>query len=230
MIYGLDCPHCTHDTVTSFRLRMQLCRNNLCTWCGSAGTPIEMVNLWTDQIERNWYDCPRCHDQWQATWAKERNDLVFRASQLDSALAQMYALGWDNPEPGKVHAVDAKDDTRHTIPHGYAARLMELREQAMPRTALYFRWNPMAERPEDRILTPEKIFQCVFHPDDSQAQRRVATEMPVSKEDCELIIQADPKDRSFRGFDSSIKCHHCGKALPLRALSTTALREVEKGD
>ena len=100
-------------------------------------------------------------------------------------------------------------------------------EVPLPRIALYFRWQPEA----GETLTPEKVFQCLFMPGSTMAERRYAAERRLSPDEfCTIVRRQDPSFARNARFGSTIKCHHCHQPLPLSAFTTMTLRPVEKGE
>ena len=117
---------------------------------------------------------------------------------------------------------------RHaTLPEGFDARLLVMQETPLPRIALYFRWQPMA----GDMLTPEKVFQCVFLPDASMAERTRAPERRLTEEEF-LYVRRMRVDGEIPTVtrESLIACQHCHRPLPLRAFNTLTLRECFKGE
>lgn len=230
-LYGVDCSYtdCRHDSVTSYRLRLMVRRNKLCMICAREGQPQpERVNA-KGMVQADWYRCPVCcvgnrPVEWRIGWENEMPDRIFRPNQLESALSQMVTLGAkDDVQPDTGRVV-----TDHpTLPPGYEARLMILRKEPMPKTAIYFRWNP--ERGE--MLTPDKVFQFNFTPD-MPAEERCTKAMArnLTEEECRVIVQACGTDGRMRESFSVIRCQHCHRPLPLSAFSRQGLREVLRGD
>lgn len=226
MVYALDCssPLCKHDHRNGFRLHAKIKRNKDCKTCGRGGTIMKAYNPITHQDEET-YVCTRCHEEWVTDWETERHDLVFRENELESCKSQAYAMGWENPVEGQACVIEQKGDRRRAIPFGYDERFIGIVIEALPRSAIYFRWQPL----KGEILQPENIFQCVFKPDDTAHDRAVAHEFQLTESQLNTL---------FRRYDArlpgslvtTIQCQHCGKALDVKAFNTLHLREVEKGD
>ena len=130
----------------------------------------------------------------------------------------------------------------HHPSKAWIARTMVLRHTNRRRVALYFRWNP-AESPE--LATDGLAFQCDFVPGESIAERRGRAERHLTYDELMLIKQANhgtlpafdrpPEDLNFVApkpdATSLIKCQHCKRELPLRAINFLTVRNgVEKGD
>ena len=204
-LFGLDCPQpgCVHTTAIGYRLWLRV-------------RPIERP---PDTTNEDWA-------KMREHFVMERTPTTYRSHQLDSAYAQMNLLGVDKPALGG-YVVE-----RHSsLPPGYDARMLLLQKMALPRTALYFRWQPLT----DELLTPEKVFQCIFLPGSTASERRVAPERRMSEDEFNWLVRHQDRPASAPGGvtmtrTTIIKCQHCHKPLPLRALNMTALREVEKGE
>lgn len=203
-LFGLDCPSpaCVHATAIGYRLWFRV-------------RPSERPAETTDE------EWARMREH----FVMERPPTTYRAHQLDAALAQMDLLGVDRPAVGG-HVVER----HHSLPPGFDARMLLLQKMAMPRTALYFRWRPE----NGDLLTPEKVFQCIFLPGSTAAERRMAPERRMSEDEFNWLTRHQdwlPGAPSISMTRTTIiRCQHCHKPLPLRALNTTALREVEKGE
>ena len=169
-------------------------------------------------------------EQWERrrTWERERSPVTFRTTEFKSALDQLAALGVPEPQTGEF----VLDHTQTpALPPGYDKRRVRLSSILLPRTALYFRWEPST----GQVLTPDLIFQCNFKPDATPHERATAYEIPISPEAYTTVIRRNETWSELPGVrqlatSTLLKCQHCHRALPLKALSTTSLRRVEKGD
>lgn len=218
-LFGLDCSSCKHDNTKGYRLRFGRHRNTVCRECHREGTRLPDTESLTGVPLVNRRACTPCGTEWRADWQPERNDFVFKANQLDNALAQMNMLGVENPGLG-YHIV-----LKHpSIPVGFDARRLLLTEEPLPKISVYFRWEPMA----GELLTPNNMFQKIFPPDASAAERRTAPERILSEEECRSLI--DRRGGTVHTEFSLLKCQHCMQPIPLRTLTTLTLREVDCGD
>lgn len=218
-LYGLDCQTCKHDTVKGYRLRFGRHRNTICRYCFREGERVPDGMSLTGAPLTDRYRCLPCRAEWAAMWQPERNDFVFKASQLDNALAQMNMLGVENPGLG-YHLV-----LKHpTIQVGFDQRRLLLTEEPLPRIAVYFRWEPLV----GEVLTPANMFQMIFTAGSSAAERRCAPQRMLSDEECRSLL--DRRGGVVSTEFSLLKCQHCMAPIPLRALSTITLREVCVGD
>ena len=225
-LFGLDCPNpeCRHKTALSYRLRMLVRRGVTCLICWHAGAKHPPVfNGGTNEYEHDWVRCERCSRNWQTKWENERNDLVFKPAFKESAFAQMALLGVEEPNIGQ-HLVEK----HRTLPPGHDGRLVILTEEALPKTAVYFRWRPDL----GEMLSPDKIFQCVFGVDATPAERRYAPEIRLTEDQCRALIRHNSAKEATFAVETftTIRCQHCYKPLPAAALSTASLRETEKGE
>lgn len=224
--FGLDCSNtdCKHDQRSGYRLHSKIKRNKDCTGCGRGGTAVKLYNPVSGE-EETVYKCNRCSQEWVTDWETERRDLVFRENELQSCLSQAYTLGWENPVAGHACEIEQRGDRRHAIPFGYDTRFVGIVIEALPRTAVYFRWEPTA----GQILTPDLIFQCVFRSDDNAHTRATAVEFQLTEAQLNTLFRRYAADLPG-SLITSIPCQHCGKPLDLKAFNTLTLREVEKGD
>jgi len=235
-LLGLDCANlgCFHKSVQGYRLKFELYRTGVCAACGLEGKRV-------DTPDGEQMTCPKhatwwTPDQWQA----ERSDMIFRTHEFLSMLAQLSACGVPGdriedlekaiPE-GKVgNAVITVEDPEVTYggrSPAFPLRRIFLNRQQLPRTALYFRWNPEA----NEVLTPDKVFQCYFPAGATPSERHSAAEIPLSGEMFSVISRrGSAEGDEYYDQVSSLKCQHCQEPLPLKAFNTKALRVVDKGD
>jgi hypothetical protein len=194
--------------------------------CRQTGGKVPPRKLADGQVQEDWYRCAQCGSQWQAVFVSERNDLVFRTDELISAQSQMRLLGADSEvRPNTVRLIE----DHYSVPPGYDARMILLREEPLPRTALYFRWDPRG----GQKLSPDLVFQCKFGPEATAAERKAAPEAKLSPEQFEYLTRKNFHEQAVDGHVISftgISCQHCLTPIPLRALNTLTLRRVEKGD
>lgn len=225
-LFGLDCsnPQCVHDSGRGYRLSLRVRRATECWHCFGHGTPVS-PERWVALGERETtypgdaYECSRCSQVWRHTWQLERGDLMFRAIDLPFAFGQMEKLGIVDPKLG-VFVVE----NHPSLPIGFDARMAILREEPLPRTCLYFEWRPDA----GEQLTPDKVFQCIFRPDMTAAERATAPRIGLDPTLFKQLMRV-PKAEGFVG-ESLIQCQHCGQRLPLRTFNTLTLRECAQGD
>ncbi len=224
-LYGLDCtyPDCNHDSVKGYRLRFAIFRSQDCFRCSHGGEPMPPQESLKSGIEADWYECKQCNAEWRSAWKIERNDYVFYPQQLAAAYAQMNILGAQEPGLG-VHYVE----NHPTIPHGFTKRRIMLTQEALPKLAMYFRWRP--ETGEQ--LTPNNVFQAMFPPNASAAERRNAAARPLTPDEFGTLMQIQQTADGPRSVGSMtlLTCQHCQRPIPPKALSTLTLRECEFGD
>lgn len=227
LLFGLDCAHpdCVHDTARGYRLVLRVRRNVECWHCFRQGTPMPLER-WVALGQREMtfpgdvFECPHCSQVWRNCWQMERPDLVFGKNNLVFALGQMADLGVKEPMVG-VSIVEKHP----SLPVGFDARLLHLREEPLPRTCLYFDWRPAA----GEQLTPEKVFQCLFTPYMTAAERATAPRMSLPPDLFTQLMQVPREGEGFIGV-SLICCQHCARPLPLRTFNTLTLRECAQGD
>lgn len=225
-LLGIDCinPKCIHDTIKGYRLHIDVRRSPACQWCGHTGEKLPAQESLLGQMEDDWYRCALCRHSWRTCWTAERTDLFFRQFQKDSAYAQMNRLGVQEPGTG-MFVVEGHP----TLPIGTDARRLWFREESMPRTSLYFRYRPLA----GEKLTPNNVFQCVWSPNATPDERRACRQVRFLTPEEFLEITYTNESAvalGITGMWSSLRCQHCYQPIPLRALSTLTLREVELGD
>ena len=203
-LYGIDClnPQCVHDRVGAYRLILKV-RPLL-----AALEPAARAEMQKRRAEG------------RGEFVGERNPTIYRESQLDAAYAQMDLLGGD-PRLGAQMVTK-----HHSLPPGCDARLILLLKVPMPRIAMYFRWCPEV----GEMLTPDKVFQCVFAPGSTQAERAAAAERQVTPEEFANITRKFDPNFGLVTRESLIRCQHCHEPLPLRAFNILTLRQVEKGE
>lgn len=230
-LWGLDCTNenCVHDTVRAYRLQFFIRRNKLCVQCQREGvTFFPDLNPAASLKEdgKGWLQCVPCRRQWRTTFSKERPDLTFRLHQYESAQAQIANMGVDGAITARSKPYIIEDP--RWLPFGHDARMLMFNEEPMRRSALYFRERPTA----GDAIEWESVLQCRFAPGSTASQRRVAAEHLLPKETLSIILQRGIGGSGGVGIESStlIRCHHCREPLPLKALSTLTLREIEKGD
>lgn len=226
-LYGLDClsPGCVHRTVTGYRVRKKILRNAICMRCGNGGVLLPpKTDPISNETQADWHVCRRCNsDSWRAgVLIPEEVDRFFRGHQRDSAFAHMNLLGVGHPDVNKIFIVEP--GSNETVPPWATYRWMLCTTEALPRTALYFRWRP----DKGEMLTPDKIFQCVFRPGDSAAERRNAAEIRFPEEQLKVLFRNS--DRGHITSMTALRCQHCGTQLPARALNLAGIRDVEKGE
>jgi hypothetical protein len=238
-VFGLDCCYddCRHDSVRGYRLRLKVRPARQCRICKRDGQPIPSLDavdlaelLTMSDIDLgtpagrdavlDWYRCSwHCVEPWRHRFQSERNDLLFRAIQLVSAKEQMVSLGVSDPDLGSFVV-----EGHASLPPFTDARLLILTEEPLPKTAVYFRWQPMA----NEVLTPDKVYQCNFAPDMPAHERVQAMARQLS--DAEFVELTQANDAGMLRAWSAIRCQHCHRPLPLRAFNTSTLRECEYGD
>lgn len=221
-LYGLDCdrPNCVHDNIPAYRLRLQLRRSDICLRCSERGRQFAKLNpMAKDNADTRWRRCPKCMMEWSDGLHSERRDMIFRVNQRDSALSYMAVLGHPSPSEG-AYAV-----TGHpSIPPGFTERIFILTAEKMPKSALYFRMKPGV----DEELEPDKVFQCVFPPNATAAERRNAPQIELSVAQLKALLKYN--DGKLVQSYADIKCHHCQQHIPLKSFSTLGLREIALGD
>ena len=225
-LYGLDCtyPDCVHDTVRGYRMFFRL--------RVAARTPLFDEALFgANHVRAPESDKQALFERLRGSFVNERPAVVFRPEQRAAMLEQVDLLGGDAEAARKGltgQRASAQLVRRHaTLPEGFDARLLVMQETPLPRIALYFRWQPMA----GDMLTPEKVFQCVFLPDASMAERTRAPERRLTEEEF-LYVRRMRVDGEIPTVtrESLISCQHCHRPLPLRAFNTLTLRECFKGE
>lgn len=241
MLYGLECENkaCVHDSVISYRLRLQLLPDRECTVCHRGReVPIDQaalrlgldpVTLDDGQTEqcKNWYECPALPphvEPWRRQLQQERNDMVFKAHQLQSAYAQMSLLGCDDPKVG-VSTVE-----RHpSIPPGFDTRILILKEEPLGRIAVYMRWKPET----GEKLTNEMCFQGMFGPGMSADERKNALARKLLPDEFDTIYRGVHRDAP-QGFEPittmTLRCQHCMLPIQLRNINMLSLRSCDWGD
>jgi hypothetical protein len=154
--------------------------------------------------------------------------MVFRPGDFVSAVSELHYRGvTKDAEVNTVHLLEGSAAKR--LPLGYDARRVFLLQMPLPRTAVYFRWNPQA----GQVLTPDLVFQCDFSGRETAADRKLATETALTKDQVKYYLRHNMHPKEPDGHIvtySLIKCQHCRQLLPLKALSLSLLREVDKGD
>ena len=216
-LWGLDCPNpaCVHDTMRGYRLFFRV-------------KPIGAPPGVEPAVWQHHLDTLATSADWQrsggsgqkpAGFISERPPVVFRGDQLPSAYAQIEALGGRRILGAQIV------EKHHSLPPGFDARLLCLLPTPLPRIALYFRWRPdLGER-----LLPDRVFQCLFPPNATAADRRTAPERQLTEEEFTTVVRR-PTETGPIAPQSLIKCQHCHQPIPLKAFTMHTLREVEKGD
>lgn len=200
-LYGLECihPDCVHDSVKSYRLR---------SW-------VRMTVRPPDMPAAEWVEV-------QGTLVAEDLDRVFRAEELESALADMRDRGVVDPKVGTAHWVN---DTMAPLPPGADARIVVLQPERRRRMAIYFRWSPEA----GDTLTADKVFQIIVAPGSTAAERRSAPERRMPEEEFRHVFRRGAAGGLITRI-TDIRCQHCHRVLPLRAFNTLGTRNCDKGD
>lgn len=225
-LWGLDCTYadCRHDSVKGYRLSLAVHRSRTCLVCGQE-REILPPQPQPEPFDKNPPDekvvrCVPCGLVWRTDYERERNDMVFRRHELDFALSQMVQLGVPNPE---VNAGFIAENHK-SLPPGYDARFMFLREEALPKICMYFRWRPGS----GEMLTPDRVFQCEFPPEAGAKERWSAKAVTLDEDQFHHIFRR--ADRGYIESMSMLSCQHCHRPLPLRAFSTLTLRPCAIGD
>lgn len=214
-LWGIDCTHqdptknpCVHDTVKGYRLHFRVRydeRPSDLEWQQIRGPGAILTDAEWQKIRGN--------------FVRERNPVVFRSQQLDSAYGQMECLGG-------VPKLGSQEIHKHeSLPPRAAARMLVLLETPLPKIALYFRGKPEA----GDMLNDDNVFQCIFLPGANMAERRNAPERRLTTEELALIRRRVDVDNLFTR-DSLLKCQHCHRELPMRTFSTITLRECFRGE
>ncbi len=201
-LWGLDCssPTCVHDTAVAYRLWLRV--RPVDRSCFETTTDAEWARLY------------------KRFSLSEGSPRIYRLGQLESAYAQMVVLG------GRAEIGSQVVERHESLPPGCDARLIALLAVKPPRTALYFRCKVGA----GDMITPEEAFQCIFHPGSTMAERRNAAERQLTAEELSYVTRRPDPVAMGMTRDLLIRCQHCRRPLPLSALNTLSLREVEKGE
>lgn len=223
-LWGIDClnPLCKHDTLRGYRLRLTVLRGRLCMICGREAEQLPPVEMPGGPPDTKVMRCKGCDLRWRNDYVRERNDMVFRETEIDAALSQMAVLGAKDatPEQGIAWLVE----NHRSLPPGFQARMLVLLEEPLPRIAMYFRWHPES----GEMLTPDKVFQCEFPPGARARDRRTAPARTLSGEQFNTIFRHE--DQGYVTSMSMLTCQHCKEPLPLRTFSTLTLRACDLGD